>query len=85
VIEKVKQACTPVTNKLGYELADVTFAKEYGIWELTLFIKSGKGEPITHEDCSKVSLAVDDIIEALEITKEHYHLSVSSLGVGGKK
>jgi len=79
--EKVKKACEPAVQQLGYELVNVTFAQECGIWELTLFIKAKSGEPITHKDCERVSVAVDDIIEGLDITQEHYHLSVSSVGV----
>jgi len=77
--EKVKPACTPIIEQLGYKLVNVTFAQEHGIWELTLYI-SGKN-PITHEDCKKVSLAVDETIERLDITDEPYHLSVSSVGI----
>ena len=80
MVDKVKIACTPIVDKLGYELAKTTFEQEHGIWELTLFIKSKSGKPITHEDCKRVSLAVDETIERLDITDEPYHLSVSSLG-----
>ena len=80
MVDKVKIACKPIAEKLGYELANVTFAQEDGIWELTLFIKSKSGQPITHEDCKKVSLAVDETIERLDITDQPYHLSISSMG-----
>lgn len=82
MIEKVKKACAPVTEGLGYELADVTYAQEYGVWELTLYIKAKSGDPITHKDCEKVSLAVDDLLEELDPTcGQSYSLSVSSIGI----
>ena len=79
--DKVKNACAPVIGELGYELADVTYAQEYGVWELTLFIKTKSGAPVTHKDCERVSVAVDEIIERLDITQDHYHLSVASMGI----
>ena len=81
MVDRVKKACAPIACELGYELASVTYEKEHGVWELTLFIKSKTGEPITHEDCKKVSLAVDETIERLDLTDEPYHLSISSIGV----
>jgi len=77
--EKVKPTCAPIIESLGYKLENVTFEQNLGIWELTLYI-SGKS-PITHKDCERVSHAVDEAIERLDITDEPYHLSVSSVGV----
>ena len=85
MVDKVKPACTPIIESLGYTLVNVTFAQEYGIWELTLFIKAKSGAPITHKDCELVSHAVDEIVERLDITDEPYHLSVSSVGIKGEK
>jgi len=80
VVEIVKQPCAEAVEKLGYELVNVTYEKEFGIWELTLFIK-GKA-PITHKDCERVSKVVDDILEDLDPTKgESYNLSVASVGI----
>jgi len=81
VLERAKKACKPIVENIGYDLADVTFAQEHGVWELTLFIKAKSGEPITHKDCERVSLAVDETVERLDLTDEPYHLSVSSIGV----
>ena len=82
MVDRVKKACTPIVENLGYQLADVTFVQEYGVWELTLFVKAK--HPITHEDCKKISLAVDETIERLDITDEPYHLSISSIGIKGE-
>jgi len=84
MVDKVKKACTPIAEQLGYDLEKVTFEQEHGVWELTLFIKSKSGKPITHEDCKKISLAVDETIERLDITDEPYHLSISSMGTKEK-
>ena len=82
VVEIVKQPCADVIDPLGYDLVEVTYAQEFGIWELTLCIKRKDGTPITHTDCEKVTHAVDEILEALDPTKgENYNLSVASVGI----
>ena len=82
ITEIVKRACGEVVRKTGYDLVDVTYAKEFGVWELTLLIKRLDGAPVTHADCETVTHAVDDLLEELDPTKgEAYNLSVSSVGV----
>ena len=82
MVDKVKVACTPIVENLGYDLEKVTYVQEYGAWELTLFIKSKSGESITHKDCEQVTHAVDDLLEELDPTNgQSYSLSVSSIGV----
>ena len=82
VVEIVKQPCAEVIDKIGYDLVDVTYEKEFGIWELTLCIKRKDGTPITHVDCEAVTHAVDDTLETLDPTRgENYNLSVASVGI----
>lgn len=82
VTESVKKACVGVVDGLGLDLVDVTYAQEFGIWELTLFIKNKSGEPITHKVCERVTRAVDDILDDLDPTNgQSYSLSVASLGI----
>ena len=82
VAELVKQPCAETVAGRGYELVNVTYEKEYGVWELTLFIKNRSGAPITHRDCERVSSAVDGLLETLDPTNgESYNLSVASVGI----
>ena len=82
-MEIVKEACREPIKKLGYELTRVTYEQDFGVWELTLYIK-GKN-PITHKDCERVSKAVDDLIEQLDPTHgQSYNLSVASEGIKGE-
>ena len=82
VIGIVKEPCGKIIDGLGYDLVDVTFAQEFGVWELTFYIKSKSGAPITHKDCERVTKAIDDLVEELNPTDdEPYSLSVASVGV----
>jgi ribosome maturation factor RimP len=82
MIEKVKTACRPAIESLGYDMADVTYGEEFGVMELCIYIRNKNGKPISHKDCEKVSIAVDGIIEELDPTDgKSFNLSVSSLGI----
>lgn len=79
VEQMIETLVKPVVETLGYELADVEFAKEGTQWVLTLFIS--KPEGITVEDCERVSIAIDPIIDEADPIEQAYFLSVSSLGL----
>ena len=80
VSELVEELCSPIVEKLGYELVEVKYAKGRSGMELTLFIYSKDG--ITLEDCEKVSKAVDEPLDNLNPTNDaQYTLNVSSLGL----
>ena len=85
ITESVTQCCSGVIDELGYDLTNVTYEREFGTWELTLYIKSKSGAAITHSDCEKVTHAVDDLLEKLDPTNgASYNLSVSSEGIKGE-
>lgn len=65
--------------RLGFELCDVEYIKEYGKWVLTLYID--KPEGITIDDCELVSRAVEPILDEKDPIEQQYYLSVSSLGL----
>lgn len=77
----VRQKTTDVVAQMGFELCEVTFAKEPDAecWVLTLYIFHPDGVSI--DDCESVSRAVDPIIDELDPIEEAYFLSVSSLGI----
>lgn len=79
VEQMIETLVQPIVENLGYELADVEFAKEGTEWVLTLYIS--KPEGITVEDCERVSIAIDTIIDEADPIEQAYFLSVSSLGL----
>ena len=81
--KKVEQTVETIVKEpiaaLGYELTDVEFVKEDGEWVLTVFIYSEQG--ISLDDCERVSVAIDPILEELDPIEQSYFLSVSSVGL----
>ena len=77
--DRIIELLEPTVVELGYELYDVEFQKEYDNWVLTLLIDRAEG--VSLDDCERVSVAVDPILdEADPIEKAYYH-SVSSVGI----
>ena len=79
ITEKVASLVAPKIGELGFELYDVEFNKEYGSWELLIFIDSPSG--VTLDDCERVSTAIDPIIEEADPIEQAYFLTVSSVGI----
>lgn len=77
--ELCEQIAKPVVEKMGFELCDVEFQKEYGDWVLTFYIH--KPEGVTIDDCESVSKALDPLLDELDPIEQEYILSVSSLGI----
>ena len=77
--EKVESLCSPIIQKLGYELYDVEYVKEGKDFFLRLYIESDKG--IDLNDCEKVSNAITDLLDKEDPIPEQYFLEVSSTGV----
>jgi ribosome maturation factor RimP len=77
-IEQMVEQCVQGTVEgLGFELADVQYAKENGEWVLTLYIYKEGGVNIN--DCEQVSNAVDPLLDELDPIEGAYMLSVSSI------
>lgn len=80
-IARIESLVRATIEALDYELVRVTYEPEDGAMALTLFINHASG--ITLDDCEKVSLTIDPIIEASGImeSEENWTLNVSSPGV----
>ncbi|MCR4661371.1 MAG: ribosome maturation factor RimP [Clostridia bacterium] len=77
---KAFNLCKEVIEKLGFELVEVTYKKEYGTPTLTFFIYIKRG--VTLDDCELVSTTIDPLLDEADISNgELYHLAVSSLGL----
>ena len=76
------QVVEPIVTNLGYELADLEFAKKNNGMNMTVFITNLNGDPITIEDCEKVHRAIDEPLDVADPTNgAAYILNVSSLGL----
>ncbi|MBR0424817.1 MAG: ribosome maturation factor RimP [Clostridia bacterium] len=78
-VEICEQLAAPVIARMGFELCDVEFQKEYGDWVLTFYIDREGG--VTIDDCEAVSRALDPILDEADPIEQEYVLSVSSLGI----
>lgn len=79
VAEQTFALCTPVVEQLGYDLIDVEFVREGSDWFLRLYIDRRGG--IGLDDCTRVSEAVDPLIEEQITIDRAYYLEVSSPGL----
>lgn len=75
----VTKLVMPKVEEMGYEFVDVGFEKEGQDFVLTVYISKPGG--ITVDDCEKVSIAIDPIIEDADPIEQSYFLSVSSVGL----
>ena len=80
VESRAMQLCKEIIEKLGFELVEVTFKKEYGTPTLTFFIYIKRG--VSLDDCELVSNSIEKILDDNDVTNgTFYHLAVSSLGL----
>lgn len=80
VVEKTRQALTPVIEKLGYEVVDVEYVKRSDGMNLTVYIDIARG--LTIDDCELVHNAVNPIIDELNPTQDKpYIFNISSPGL----
>lgn len=80
VAEIVQEKLEPVVEKLGYELIETEYVKKQNGMNLFLYIDSKNG--ITLEDCEKVHITVDTLLDEFDPTNgAPYTLNVSSLGL----
>ena len=83
VTDLINEHIKPIVEQLGYEFADVEYAKKPEGMTLTLYISNDTG--ISLDDCVKVNNAVDQPLETLDPTNgASYRLNVSSLGLDRK-
>ena len=80
---KIKAFIEPIINNLGFEIYDVIYEKEGKDNYLRIFLDCDlNGEnPITIEDCEKVSSAINDPLDKEDFIKSQYFLEVSSPGL----
>lgn len=77
--DRVAELVASKIKELGFELYDVEFNKEYGSWELLIFIDRAEG--VTLDDCETVSRAIEPILDEADPIEQAYLLTVSSVGI----
>lgn len=77
--ERVYSLIKETVENEGVILWDVRFLKEGASWYLRVFID--KEEGITIDDCSRVSHAIDPVIDEADPIDKSYYLEVCSPGL----
>ncbi len=87
-IEQVSQIATPVIEGAGYELVDLEWKRDGGVWILRLFIDKpngphAPGEGITLDGCAEVATELSTVLDVSEAMPgaDRYSLEVSSPGI----
>lgn len=70
----------PFLEKQDFELVDVEYVREAGIWYLRAYIDKEGG--ITVDDCETVSRELGDWLDREDFIEDSYILEVSSPGLG---
>ena len=78
--QQTEKLLEPIVTELGFELVDVEYVKEGGIWYLRAYIDKPGG--ITVDDCEAVSRRFSDILDDKDYIEESYVVEVSSPGLG---
>ena len=76
--QKVFDIIENIIVSMNIDLVDVEYLKEGSEWVLRIIIDKIGG--VTLDDCSEVSMAIDTILDDLDIFKHTYNLEVSSPG-----
>ncbi len=78
--QKAEAMLLPIVEENGFELVDVEFVKEAGVWYLRGYIERPEGEGITVNDCEIVSRAFSDKLDEDDFIEESYVMEISSPG-----
>lgn len=79
-VDAVKEIIEPISEKLGYEIVDIEYAKKFDGMNLTIYIYKKGG--VSLEDCEAFHRAIDEPLDALDPSDNTpYILNVSSPGL----
>lgn len=78
--QRTEKFLLPLMEEHGFELVDVEFVKEAGVWYLRAYIDKEGG--IVVDDCEVISRKVSDWLDKEDFIDESYILEVSSPGLG---
>ena len=78
--KKVESWLLPVLEEHGFELVDVEYVREVGVWYLRAYIDKDGG--ITVDDCETISRKLVEWLDEEDFISDSYILEVSSPGLG---
>ena len=78
--QRTEKFLLPLMEEHGFELVDVEFVKEAGVWYLRAYIDKEGG--IAVDDCEVISRKVSDWLDKEDFIPDAYILEVSSPGLG---
>lgn len=78
--KKVEAWLLPVLEEYGFELVDVEYVREVGVWYLRAYIDKDGG--ITVDDCETISRRLGEWLDEEDFISDSYILEVSSPGLG---
>ena len=77
---KTEGLILPILERLNFELVDVEYVKEGGIYYLRAYIDKEGG--ITVNDCETVAREMNDLLDKEDFIPDSYTFEVSSPGLG---
>ena len=77
---KTEGLILPILERMNFELIDVEYVKEGGIYYLRAYIDKEGG--ITVNDCEAVARQMNEILDAEDFIPDSYVFEVSSPGLG---
>ena len=77
---KTENLITPILERMNFELVDVEYVKDGGIWYLRAYIDKEGG--ITVNDCEAVAREMNEILDVEDFIPDSYTFEVSSPGLG---
>jgi len=78
-VENLRDKIAEVTERMGFELAELSAPVVGGRLILRVFIHSPQG--VTLDNCAEVSREISDMLDTLDTIDARYTLEVSSLGL----
>ena len=78
--QRTEKLLMPIIEANNFELVDVEYVKEAGIWYLRAYIDKEGG--FTVDDCELVSRRLSDLLDEEDFIPDSYILEVSSPGLG---
>lgn len=76
---RAEELCAETIEGMGYDLVEVSYAKEGPDYHLIFYVDKRGG--IGLDDCEKISLAIDPILDECLDIPQAYLMSVSSPGL----
>lgn len=79
LVNRLTLLISPIVENFGLKLYHLQYVKESKEYYLRIYIEGSN--PITLDDCEKVSRAVSEVLDAEDPIEEPYYLEVSSPGI----